>query len=64
MCSNAIGPNLVADDPLTVLDESKTDSRGSSILNSGVYFDQVNLNTPAGLSSSYYTSDWTSCFNV
>jgi hypothetical protein len=39
MCSNAIGPNLVADDPLTVLDESKTDSKGSSILNSGIYFD-------------------------
>ena len=39
MCSNAIGPNLVVDDPLTVINESKTDSKSSTILNPGIYLD-------------------------
>jgi hypothetical protein len=41
ICSNAVGPNLIIDDPLTVKDESNMDSAGNPILSSGVYFDQL-----------------------
>jgi hypothetical protein len=61
-CSNAIGPSLLLDDPLTVKNESLFDSAGTSILNPGVYLDQVTLYT--GVLKSYQTTEWGSCHDA
>ena len=62
MCSNAVGANVIVDDPLTVKDESKTDSAASQIVNPGVYFDLFVLRT--GLSQSLVSKQWVTCHDV
>lgn len=62
MCSNSVGANVVADDPLTVKDESKTDSIGNTIINPGVYFDLFILRS--GLILSLTSKQWVSCHDV
>jgi len=61
-CSNAVGPNVIIDDPLTVKDESATDSIGNSVLNQGVYFDLLILRT--GNVSTYSSKQWVTCHDV
>jgi len=61
MCSNGVGHNLVPDDPLTVKDESKTDSMDNTIVNPGIYFDFVqNLQTI----SSFVSVEFSHCHSA
>lgn len=62
VCSHASGSNVIIDDPLTVKNESATDSIGNSVLNPGVYFDLLVLRT--GIVLTYSSKQWVSCHDV
>lgn len=54
---------MMIDDPATTKIESNVDPSGNTILNPGIYIDQVNFSS-GSLIMSYSSSDWNSCHSV